>query len=75
MPWSTAITGPRPLSPTSAHEPGYIPVIFDYDEDVTGLNLPVGAAATVAVYTDRVHALSLLRKIIVRIHSWENYVF
>lgn len=63
------------LSATSAHSPGRIPIVFDYAEDVAGLNLPVGAQATVAVYTDRVHALSFLRKIIVRIHSWENYVF
>lgn len=58
-----------------ANAPGYIPVVFDYDEDISGLNLPIGSQATIAVYTDRVHALSFLRKIIVRIHSWENYVF
>jgi hypothetical protein len=49
--------------------------VFDYDEDVAGLNLPVGSQASIAVYTDRVHALSILRKIVLRIHSWENYVF
>lgn len=51
-----------------------IPVVFDYEEDVAGLNLPVGAQASVAVYTDRVHALSLVRKIVLRIKSWENFV-
>jgi multidrug resistance efflux pump len=60
-------------TPETAH--GYIPVVFDYDEDVAGLNLPVGSQASIAIYTDRVHALSILRKIILRIHSWENYVF
>lgn len=63
------------LTATPEHAPGYIPVVFDYDEDVTDLHLPVGAQASIAVYTDRVHALSILRKIILRIHSWENYVF
>lgn len=63
------------VSPTAASEHGHIPVIFDYEDDVAGLNLPVGAQATVAVYTDRVHALSFLRRIILRIHAWENYVF
>lgn len=63
------------VSATGAGEKGHIPVIFDYDEDVAGLNLPIGAQATVAVYTERVHALSFLRKIIIRIKSWENYVF
>jgi multidrug resistance efflux pump len=63
------------LAPTDAHAKGHIPVVFDYDEDVRRLNLPVGAQATVAVYTERAHALSLLRKIIIRINSWENYIF
>ncbi|MCI0704659.1 MAG: biotin/lipoyl-binding protein [Planctomycetia bacterium] len=60
---------------TPEHAPGYIPVVFDYDEDISGLNLPVGAQASIAIYTDRVHALSIVRKIILRIKSWENYVF
>jgi hypothetical protein len=60
---------------TSAEEHGYIPVVFDYDEDVAGLNLPIGAQGSIAIYTDRVHALSLLRKIVLRIKSWENFVF
>jgi multidrug resistance efflux pump len=63
------------LTATPEHAPGYIPVVFDYDEDIAGLNLPVGAQASIAVYTDRVHALSILRKLVLRIKSWENYVF
>jgi hypothetical protein len=42
---------------------------------VAGLNLPVGAQASIAIYTERAHALSLLRKIVLRIKSWENFVF
>jgi multidrug resistance efflux pump len=60
---------------TAEHEPGYVPIVFDYEEDVTGLNLPIGAQATVAVYTDRMHPLSFLRMIVLRIKSWENYIF
>lgn len=63
------------LTATSAEAHGLIPVVFDYDEDVSKLNLPVGAQASIAIYTERVHALSILRKIILRIKSWENYVF
>lgn len=63
------------LAATPEHAPGYIPVVFDYDEDVAGLNLPIGAQASIAIYTDRVHALSILRKIILRMKSWENFVF
>jgi hypothetical protein len=63
------------LTTTDAHAHGHIPVVFDYDETVAGLNLPVGAQASIAIYTDRVHALSILRKIVLRIKSWENFVF
>ena len=29
---------------------------------------------SVAIYTDRVHALSIVRKIILRMKSWEHFV-
>ena len=50
-------------------------VVFDYGDDVVDLKLPVGAQASIAIYTERLHALSILRKIVLRIKSWENYVF
>jgi multidrug resistance efflux pump len=62
------------LSPTSAGEHGEIPVVFDYGEDIAALNLPAGSQASIAVYTDRVHALSIVRKIILRMKSWESFV-
>lgn len=62
------------LSTASADAHGNVPVVFDYDEDVSGLNLPVGAQASIAIYTDQLHALSIVRKIILRMKSWENYV-
>ncbi len=55
--------------------PGRIPVVFEYDEDVSSLHLPIGSQAEVAVYTHNLHALSIVRKIILRMKSWENYVF
>ena len=44
-------------------------------DDVSRLPIPVGAGAQVAVYTEHWHELSLLRKILLRMRSWENYVF
>jgi multidrug resistance efflux pump len=63
------------LTPTAASAPGHIPVVFDYEEDIAGLDLPAGSQASIAIYTDRVHALSIVRKIILRMKSWENYLF
>lgn len=62
-------------SVTPGHAPGRIPVTFEYGDDVAALDLPVGSQASVAVYTHHFHAMSLVRKIILRIKSWENYVF
>jgi hypothetical protein len=39
------------------------------------IKIPVGAAAQVAVYTEHWHHLSLLRKILLRMKSWENFIF
>lgn len=60
-------------SATPQSTEGYIPVVFDDDEDVTGLNLPIGSQASIAVYADRVHVLSIVRKMILRMKSWENF--
>jgi multidrug resistance efflux pump len=62
------------LDAPDKHEEGRIPISFEYGEDVAALNLPAGTQASVAVYTDRVHALSLVRKIVLRMKSWEHFV-
>ena len=62
-------------SVTSGKAPGHIPVAFEYGDDVAELNLPIGSQASVAVYTHHFHAMSIVRKIILRMKSWENYVF
>jgi multidrug resistance efflux pump len=62
-------------SATPESSSGQIPVVFEYGDDVAALDLPVGAQASVAVYTHNLHAISLVRKVILRIKSWENYVF
>jgi multidrug resistance efflux pump len=60
---------------TSERSPGRIPVVIDYGDDVKSLGLPVGAKVTVAVYTEEFAWLGILRKIILRIKSWESYLF
>jgi multidrug resistance efflux pump len=62
------------LEATDKHDEGRIPISFEYGDDIAALNLPVGTKASIAVYTDRVHALSIVRKIILRMKSWEHFV-
>jgi multidrug resistance efflux pump len=49
--------------------------IIDVEEDTSDYNIPGGAAAQVAVYTPFAHHFALIRKILLRMRSWENYVF
>ncbi|MGZ5917079.1 MAG: HlyD family secretion protein, partial [Methyloceanibacter sp.] len=49
--------------------------IIDINEDTSGYNIPGGAAAQVAVYTPYAHHFALIRRILLRMRSWENFVF
>lgn len=60
---------------TNEKSPGRIPVVIDYGDDVKALGLPIGAKVTVAIYTDEFAWLGILRKIVLRIGSWESYLF
>jgi len=50
-------------------------VDIQLEEDISNYQIPLGAGALVAIYTEHFHELSLLRKILLRMRSWENYVF
>jgi multidrug resistance efflux pump len=49
--------------------------VIDVEDDTSGYRIPLGAAGQVAIYTEHWHHVSLLRKILLRMRSWENYVF
>jgi multidrug resistance efflux pump len=49
--------------------------IIDVEQDTSAYNIPGGAAAQVAVYTPYAHHFALIRKILLRMRSWENFVF
>jgi multidrug resistance efflux pump len=49
--------------------------IIRLDGDTAAYKLPGGAAAQVAVYTPFAHHFAIIRKILLRMRSWENFVF
>lgn len=49
--------------------------VIDIEDDMSSYQIPLGAAAQVAIYTEHWHHVSLLRKILLRMRSWQNYVF
>jgi hypothetical protein len=53
-------------------EGGRALAIIDLEDDISKYQIPVGAAGQVAIYTEHWHHVSLLRKILLRMRSWEN---
>ncbi|MFN3623995.1 MAG: HlyD family secretion protein [Hyphomicrobium sp.] len=49
--------------------------VIELDEDTSMYNVPGGAAAQVALYTPFWHHFAIIRKILLRMRSWENYIF
>jgi len=55
--------------------PGRAPVLVIVNDDLSAYNLPIGAQAQVAIYTEHFKIFGMVRRIILRIASWENYIF
>ena len=65
----------RLLQFTVPTRPGRAPILVDIVDDLSAYNLPIGAQARAAVYTDYYKPFRMVRRIILRINSWENYLF
>jgi hypothetical protein len=48
--------------------------VLDILDDMSGYQVPLGSAGEATIYTEHFHELSLLRKILLRMRSWQNYV-
>ena len=53
---------------------GLIPIFIEITDDMSDFYLPMGSSGTVAVYSERFHHVSIVRKILIRMMSWKNYV-
>ncbi len=49
--------------------------IIDLEDAPPDFTIPGGAAAQVALYTPHWHHFAIIRRILLRMRSWENYVF
>lgn len=64
------------LMTISSRQPGRIPVrIRITDERLKDYTIPGGAYAQTAVYSDHLHHVAIMRRILLRISSWMNYLF
>jgi len=55
--------------------PGRVLVRIHVEDDLSGYQLPTGVKAYVAVYSESWHPVAIVRKVLLRIMSWENYLF
>jgi multidrug resistance efflux pump len=53
---------------------GLMPVLVELTDTMEGYHVPMGSFATVAVYSEEFHHITIMRKIILRMLSWSNYV-
>jgi multidrug resistance efflux pump len=68
-------TSPTLIEPETRTRAGRAVAVIDVIDDQSDYQIPLGATAQVAIYTEHWHHLSLLRKILLRMRSWENYIF
>ncbi len=54
---------------------GRIAVVIDIVDDLSEFELPTGSRAQVAVYSDHAEHVAIMRKILLRMTSWENYLY
>jgi multidrug resistance efflux pump len=63
------------LSVSGVTPPGRVLVRINIEDDLSAYQLPAGAKAYVAVYSDSWKPVAIIRQVILRVMSWENYLF
>jgi multidrug resistance efflux pump len=59
---------------TTTEPRGRFPVRLKLNAEPSELDLPAGAAGVAAVYTDKAKPIRVVRKVIIRIFTWMNYL-
>jgi multidrug resistance efflux pump len=54
---------------------GRVPVEIRITDNMSEFGLPTGMRAQVAVYSDHFHHVAIMRKILLRMSSWQNYLY
>ena len=54
---------------------GRVFVILKITDDLEEYHLPMGTAVEVAVYSDSFTHVSIMRKVLIRMKSWQNYLY
>ena len=54
---------------------GRVPVLIEILDDMSEFNLPTGSRAQVAIYSDHFTHVAIMRRILLRMSSWQNYLY
>jgi hypothetical protein len=63
------------LDPEAIKGNGRVLVAVHFEDDLSPYQLVPGTTGTVAVYTEHFHHLDVIRKVLIRMSSWTNYLF
>ena len=67
-------SGTLPMTGAFAQYPGRFPVKFNVADRDRELFLAAGAAGSAAIYTQQMHAIHIIRKVILRVGSYTDYL-
>ena len=54
---------------------GRVPVGIEILDDMSEFNLTTGSRAQVAVYSEHAHHVAIIRRVLLRMSSWQNYLY
>ncbi len=63
------------IGTSSFQSVGRIPVVIEVLDDMSEFSLPTGSRAEVAVYSDHFSHVAIMRRILIRMASWQNYLY
>jgi len=66
------------VNPSTAPRPGRIPVLINITDpryEVYASQVPGGSYAQAAIYSEHFHHVAIMRKILLRMSAWMNYLF
>jgi multidrug resistance efflux pump len=63
------------IDPEQIKGKGRIIVEIKFEEDLSKYHIVPGSVGEVAIYTHHMHHLAIMRKVLLRMKSWMNYIF
>lgn len=63
------------LDPGQIRGDGRVIVHLDFEDDLSKFQIVPGSVGEVAIYTHHMHHLAIMRKVLLRMKSWMNFIF